>query len=200
LRTPGPSSDRRVILLKGPQGWVYRGLVGLNALALCTDVLQEYTIAIYLAAPEVVEAATVLSQKTGIPVDIIPYCSHEEMLAWHGKARLSIGLAMSDGISTSFLEAIVMGSFPGNPTRAVRGTGLLMAKQEFWYLRKIRNPLRRPSGGRSRMMNWSIKPLSLTKKQLESGWIIRMYNLKLLRCIKKFFNTRFNRLWRLSTE
>lgn len=112
LRSPGPVSDRRVILLKGPQGWVYRGLVGLNALALCRDVLQGYTIAIYLAASEVVEAATVLSQKTGIPVEIIPYCSHEEMLGWHGKARLSIGLAMSDGISTSFLEAIVMGSFP----------------------------------------------------------------------------------------
>lgn len=112
LRTPGPISDRRVILLKGPQGWVYRGLVGLNALALCADVLKGYTIAIYLAAPEVAEAATALSRKIGFPVEIIPYCSHEEMLAWHGKARLSIGLAMSDGISTSFLEAIVMGSFP----------------------------------------------------------------------------------------
>jgi glycosyltransferase involved in cell wall biosynthesis len=112
LRRPGPTSDRRVILLKGPQGWVYRGLVGLRALALCADVLKEYTIAIYLASPEVAEAAMALSRETGIRVEIIPYCSHEEILGWHGIARISIGLAMSDGISTSFLEAIVMGSFP----------------------------------------------------------------------------------------
>ena len=112
LKKSGLTSDRRVILLKGPQGWVYRGLVGLRALVLCADVLKGYTIAIYLAAPEVRDAAIALSKETGIPVEIIPYCSHEEMLRWHSRARISIGLAMSDGISTSFLEAIVMGSFP----------------------------------------------------------------------------------------
>jgi glycosyltransferase involved in cell wall biosynthesis len=112
FRQQGPTSDRRVILLKGPNAWVYRGLVGVRALAHCSDVLAGYKIAIYLAAPEVRDAAIALSKQTGIPVELIPYCSHEEMLRWHGRARISIGLAMSDGISTSFLEAIVMGSFP----------------------------------------------------------------------------------------
>jgi len=112
LRQPGPTSARRVVLLKGPQGWVYRGLVGLQALALCVDVLKGYTVAIYLAAPEMVEAAEAFSRETGLHVEVIPFCSHEDMLRWHGRARVSIGLAISDGISTSFLEALVMGSFP----------------------------------------------------------------------------------------
>jgi glycosyltransferase involved in cell wall biosynthesis len=34
------------------------------------------------------------------------------MLALHGNARVSMGVGISDGISTSFLEALVMGSFP----------------------------------------------------------------------------------------
>jgi glycosyltransferase involved in cell wall biosynthesis len=34
------------------------------------------------------------------------------MLSLHAQARISIGLSISDGISTSFLEALVMGSFP----------------------------------------------------------------------------------------
>lgn len=34
------------------------------------------------------------------------------MLSLHAQARISIGLSISDGISTSFLEALAMGSFP----------------------------------------------------------------------------------------
>src|SRR5262249_25076316 len=47
-----------------------------------------------------------------IPIDIINYTSHEEMLRLHGRARMSIGVNITDGVSTSFLEALVMGSFP----------------------------------------------------------------------------------------
>jgi glycosyltransferase involved in cell wall biosynthesis len=34
------------------------------------------------------------------------------MLRLHGRARVSIGLSISDALSTSALEALVMGSFP----------------------------------------------------------------------------------------
>jgi glycosyltransferase involved in cell wall biosynthesis len=33
-------------------------------------------------------------------------------LRWYGRARLYIGLSISDAISTSLLEAMVMGTFP----------------------------------------------------------------------------------------
>jgi glycosyltransferase involved in cell wall biosynthesis len=100
--------------LKGYQGWVYRALVGLRAIELCADVLKEkdYRIAIYLASPETKIAAELLAKSSALPIDIIPRVPHEQMLRLHGQARVSIGLSISDALSTSALEAMVMGSFP----------------------------------------------------------------------------------------
>jgi len=112
LRQPGPTSARRMILLKGYQGWSGRALVGLRAIALCASQLQGYRVAIYSASPEVRIAAELVTQSTGIPIDLIPLCSHDEMLRFYGRSRIYIGLGISDAISTSLLEAIVMGAFP----------------------------------------------------------------------------------------
>jgi len=112
LRQPGPASARRMILLKGYQGWSGRALVGLRAIALCASQLQGYRVAIYSASPEVRIAAELVTQSTGIPIDLIPLCSHDEMLRFYGRSRIYIGLGISDAISTSLLEAIVMGAFP----------------------------------------------------------------------------------------
>jgi glycosyltransferase involved in cell wall biosynthesis len=62
--------------------------------------------------PDVKIAAELVAQSTGIPIEIVPCCSHEDMLRLQGRARVSIGLSISDAISTSLLEAMVMGSFP----------------------------------------------------------------------------------------
>ncbi len=108
-----PTSARKLILLKGYQHWAGRALVGLRALSRCEDILSGYTVAIYLASSDVVIAAELFAAETGIPVRIIPkYTPHQEILALHAQARISIGLSISDAISTSFLEAMVMGSFP----------------------------------------------------------------------------------------
>jgi len=113
VRNAVAPSARRVIMLKGYQGWAGRALFGLQALEQCVDALQGYEVALYSADDSVVIAAELFAQKTGIPVRLIPiHTDHQEMLAWHGKARISIGLSISDGISTSLLEAMVMGSFP----------------------------------------------------------------------------------------
>jgi glycosyltransferase involved in cell wall biosynthesis len=53
-----------------------------------------------------------LAWSTGISIEIFPPCSNEEMLKLHGKARVSIGVNISDAISISLLEAMIMGSFP----------------------------------------------------------------------------------------
>jgi glycosyltransferase involved in cell wall biosynthesis len=114
LRQPGPTSLRRTILLKGYQHWAGRALVGLRALIRCADLLKlgEYQVAIYSASPEVKIAAELFEQGTGINTVLIPTSTHDEMLRWYGQARLYIGLSISDAISTSLLEAIVMGAFP----------------------------------------------------------------------------------------
>lgn len=113
LREPGKASERRVIILKGYQNWAGRALVGMRALTLCADVLKGYRVAIYSAFSEdMAISAHLFTQDTGIPVDFIPQCSHEDMLRLYGRSRVYIGLSISDAISTSLLEAIVMGAFP----------------------------------------------------------------------------------------
>lgn len=116
FRQLGPISERKLVVLKGYQGWVYRALVGLKAIELCTDVIRAggYRLAVFVPSPGVPEAAMELHNKTQIPVEIIAHdpSSNEHILRLHGQARVSIGLSTSDAISTSFLEAIMLGSFP----------------------------------------------------------------------------------------
>jgi hypothetical protein len=112
LRSPGPTSARKTIVLKGYQGWAGRALVGLRALELCASKLEGYRIAMYLTSPDVELAARLFTARTGIPVEFVPKTSHEEILRLHGSARISIGLSIGDAISTSLLEAILMGAFP----------------------------------------------------------------------------------------
>jgi glycosyltransferase involved in cell wall biosynthesis len=111
---PGLTSARRLIAIKGYQHWAGRALAGLRAIELCADELKSrgFRVAVYLANPDVEIAAERMACVTGLPVDIIPPSTHEEMLRLHGRARVSIGLSISDGLSTSALEALLMGAFP----------------------------------------------------------------------------------------
>lgn len=115
FRQPGPSSARRLISMKGYQNWSGRALVGLRALALCGDLLRAkgYRIIIYSGHNLSVQvAAELLAQEIGIPVEILPYSPSDDILRLHGQARIYLGLAISDGISMSSVEAMVMGAFP----------------------------------------------------------------------------------------
>ena len=110
-----PTSQRKVIMLKGYQGWAGRALVGIRALERCAEVLEGFTLVIYCntMGQDIKIAAELLSQSTKMDVKLLPAnIPNEEILAWHGKARISIGLSISDAISTSLLEAMAMGSFP----------------------------------------------------------------------------------------
>lgn len=114
IRKSGLVSERRAIMLKGYQGWAGRALVGLRALERCVDVLQGYRIYIHSAmCDEVVIAAELFRKSSSIPLEfVVPGSPHEKILTLHGESRISIGLSISDGISTSLLEAMLMGAFP----------------------------------------------------------------------------------------
>jgi len=112
LREPGPISGRKLIVLKGYHGWAGRSLVGLRALELCAEKLKGYKVVIPMADASVKLASELFTSKTGIPTEIIPPCSNEDILKIYGRARLSIGLSISDGLPASFAESLVMGSFP----------------------------------------------------------------------------------------
>ncbi len=113
LRDVERPSSRKLIMLKGYQGWAGRALVGLRALERCTDLLKRYTVVIYSATDDVRLAAELFEVNTGVSIRVLPDGTpHRDVLAHHARARVSIGLSISDAISTSFLEAMVMGSLP----------------------------------------------------------------------------------------
>jgi len=113
FRQSGPVSNRKTILVKGYQGWAGRALVAFKAFRHCLDILKGYTIVLYAVVDEVKIAARLFEQETGIPIKMVPpFSSEQEILSRFGKARTYIGLSISDGISTSLLEAMVMGAFP----------------------------------------------------------------------------------------
>jgi glycosyltransferase involved in cell wall biosynthesis len=113
LRCATTTSARKVVVLKGYQHWAGRGLVGLRALERCSELLSGHRLIIYSASEDLRIAAEVFQQETGVETTILPPgIPHEDMLALHAQARISIGLSISDAISISLLEAMAMGSFP----------------------------------------------------------------------------------------
>ena len=138
IRDKVRTADRRTIMLKGYQNWAGRALVGLRALERCADVLVGYTVVVYSANQDVLLAARLFSEKSGVKISIIESdVSHEQILSAHGAARISIGLSIGDAISTSLLEAMVMGSFPIQSNTACADewlengvTGLLVSPED----------------------------------------------------------------------
>jgi glycosyltransferase involved in cell wall biosynthesis len=45
-------------------------------------------------------------------IKVIDWAPHDEILFHFGRARLYLGVSISDGISTSVLESMAMGAFP----------------------------------------------------------------------------------------
>ncbi len=115
MMAPGPTSARRTIAVKGYHGWAGRSQVALRALERCTDLLGHYEVVFYSTHPETAELARRFAAVHGVEVSILStlhFVPHEDVLALHGRSRISIGLSVADGISTSLLEAMAMGSLP----------------------------------------------------------------------------------------
>lgn len=106
-----PPSKRRVIAVKGYSGWVYRSLVALRALELCADLLKDYKIVIYLAAEDVRISAELIALRTGVHIEIMDG-EYLDVLKLLGNSRIALSLSISDGVPSTFLEAMVMGAFP----------------------------------------------------------------------------------------
>jgi glycosyltransferase involved in cell wall biosynthesis len=115
LRSSGPTSARRVIAVKGYHWTLHRAQVALRAIEISGHALQGYRIEVYSPLPPFMTdiQAELIERSTGLEVKLLPdIVPHEDILALHGRARISISLSISDGLCTSFAEAIAMGSFP----------------------------------------------------------------------------------------
>jgi hypothetical protein len=109
-----PTADRRVIAIKGYEGWVGRASVAVQALYSLTKELADYKIIFYSCNAKTIRLVKKLKGKTGLNVEWHGKgeLSHTQMLDLFASARIYIGISLSDGISTSLLEAMAMGAFP----------------------------------------------------------------------------------------
>ena len=109
-----PTSERKVIAIKGYEGWVGRASVAVEALYSLTKELADYKIIFYSCNAKTIRLVKRLKRKTGLNVEWHGKgeLSHTQMLDLFASARIYIGISLSDGISTSLLEAMAMGAFP----------------------------------------------------------------------------------------
>ena len=113
LRAEIPTSSRRVIMVKGYQHFAGRALTALAALERCADIVKDFEVVIFAPSPETVQRAEELRASTPIKnITVVPFAPHDEMLRMHARARVYLGVSVSDAISTSALEAMAMGAFP----------------------------------------------------------------------------------------
>ncbi len=113
-RPLSPTADRKVIAIKGYEGWVGRASVAVEALYSLTKELADFKIVFYSCNAKTIRLVKKLKRKTGLNIEWHGKgeLAHTEMLDLFASARIYIGISLSDGISTSLLEAMAMGAFP----------------------------------------------------------------------------------------
>jgi glycosyltransferase involved in cell wall biosynthesis len=103
---------RRIIMLKGYEGWAGRANNALQAITSCVDILKDYEIVVYLASRPIIEKVNAMPKNSGLNIRILPQSPHHTILELFGKARLAIGINQTDGVPNAMLEAMTMGAFP----------------------------------------------------------------------------------------
>lgn len=187
FRVSGRTSRRKFIALKGYQNWAGRALVGLRALERCADILKGYTVGIYstFKGSDVEVAAELFTKKTGIKTEVVYETTHQNILKLHGKSRISLGVNISDAISTSLLEAMIMGSFPIQSNTSCADewvkngkTGILVPPEDPDIIEKAIRRALKDDGlvDEAARLNWRIAQKRLDQKRLKKQ-IIDFYQL-----------------------
>lgn len=109
-----PTAERKVIAIKGYEGWVGRASIAVEALYSLTKELADFKIIFYSCNAKTIRLVKKLKRKTGLNIEWHGKgaLSHNQMLDLFASARIYVGISLSDGISTSLLEAMAMGAFP----------------------------------------------------------------------------------------
>ena len=108
-----PPSQRKKIMIKGYTGFVGRALLSIKACELVAEHLRDYEVVIYSASFKARIRALKLRHIHKVQVTIvIKRTPHHRMIQLFSEARIYIGISLSDGISTSLLEAMAVGCYP----------------------------------------------------------------------------------------
>ena len=115
-----PTSERRIVLIKGYTNFVGRADIALDAVRILGSELAGFEVVVYSATHKAQQLVRSIRKTTEINIRSIPKkkLSHREMITLFSSARIYVGISKSDGISTSMLEAMATGCFPIQTTTA----------------------------------------------------------------------------------
>ena len=105
-----PLAERTIILVKGYEHYLGRGLNVVKALHIIQKQIQNYEVVVFGAHRCVIEY--IQSNLLDFKVYDRNGLSHQELLTLMGKSLVYMGNSISDGMPNTLLEAIVMGAFP----------------------------------------------------------------------------------------
>jgi glycosyltransferase involved in cell wall biosynthesis len=108
------TSERSMVLIKGYQdnhGRALNALASIESLAAEMD-LSDFQFKIFSAADSVKLKSELLRSEHGIDIRVLPRMAKPKLMEYFGNARVYLGLAISDGLSTSMVEAMTYGAFP----------------------------------------------------------------------------------------
>lgn len=112
LRNKFEYSQRNIILIKGHQSLVGRALDIVKILPKIFHELKDFELIFYSVTQDVKIETELLMLKYPLKIKCIENISHYEILELFSKSRAYIGFSISDGISTSMLEAMACGAIP----------------------------------------------------------------------------------------
>ncbi|HKJ35370.1 MAG TPA: glycosyltransferase [Solirubrobacterales bacterium] len=137
LRAPGSPSGRRAIAARLQAFWAYRPRVVLEALDRVRGALEGYELQAYFLSPELRPTVEELCGRSGMTLRVISemsaYAPHAEILAMHGRSRVSLGASVSDGTALATIEAAVMGSLPVHSFQSSVGEWLRPGRQALLF-------------------------------------------------------------------
>ncbi len=109
-----PPSERNLILIKGYESFVGRASIALSAVQIVAEQIRDFEVIVYSANKKTIRLVNKMNKKYHLKIQCFPKkaLSHDAMLGLFKKARIYLGISLSDGISTSLLEAISTGAFP----------------------------------------------------------------------------------------
>lgn len=130
-------SERKIILIKGYQHHLGRGLVLVKAVQNIQETIGilGFEVVVFGAHPVLIDFV----KENNLPYQVYDRLGlvHQDLLALMGKAAFYLGNSISDGMPNTLLEAIVMGAFPiqSNPGNV---TAEIITHNKNGYL--IENP------------------------------------------------------------
>jgi glycosyltransferase involved in cell wall biosynthesis len=140
-------SSRRLILIKGHQHNAGRALNALHVISQLSHELKNFEILVYSAPESVRIQVDILRNREKINVKVVRKMTHIEMYSLFQQARISISLAVSDGLPGVLVEAMECGAFPIQSENSAVNGFLIDGRSGFivdpWDLSFIRKSLHR---------------------------------------------------------